>query len=102
MFMGVNNFSRILFLLFLELGGGFGGVFLACEDLGRMFTIHSPPALCLFVCCKVEISLRTLTPLFTPGSDHSGSASRDDGDRVFPDELRVSSFPDRVPTLMPG
>ena len=46
---------------------------------------------------KVEISLLTLIPLFTPGLVHSGSASSDDCDRVFPDELRVSSFPDRFP-----
>ena len=46
---------------------------------------------------KEEISSRTL---FMPGSVHSGSASLDDCDRVFPDELRVSSFPDRFPTLL--
>ena len=57
-------------------------------------TIHSPPALFF----KVKISLRTLIPLFTPGLVHSGSGSWDDGDRVFPDEFPVSSFPDRVPT----
>ena len=28
---------------------------------------------------------------------HSGSTSRDDCGRVFPDELRVGSFPDRFP-----
>ena len=32
-----------------------------------------------------------------PGSVHSGSASRDDCGRLFPEELRVSSFPDRFP-----
>ena len=46
---------------------------------------------------KVEISSRKLIPLFRPGSVHSGSASCDDYDRVFPVELRVSSFPDRFP-----
>ena len=35
---------------------------------------------------KVEISSGTLIPLFTPGSVHSGSASWDDCDRVFPAE----------------
>ena len=45
----------------------------------------------------VEISSRTLIPLVKPGSVHSGSASWDDCARVFPDELRVSSFPDRFP-----
>ena len=46
---------------------------------------------------KVEISSHTLIPLFRPGSAHSGSASRDDCDRAFPDELHVSLFPDRFP-----
>ena len=41
--------------------------------------------------------LRALIPLFRPGSVYSGSASRYDCDRMFPDELRVSSFPDRFP-----
>ena len=49
----------------------------------------------LFVCCKVEISSRPLIPLFRPGSVHSGWATWDDCDQMFPDELRVSSFPDR-------
>ena len=30
---------------------------------------------------------------------YTSPSPRDDYDRVFPDELRVSSFPDRVPTL---
>ena len=75
-------------------GGGFGGggFFLACEDLGRIVRqIHSLHALFF----KVEISSRTLIPLFRPGSVNSGSASSDYCDRVFPEELRVSSFPDR-------
>ena len=46
---------------------------------------------------KVEISSRTLIPLLRPGWVHSGSVSWDDCDWVFPDELRVSSFPDRFP-----
>ena len=60
------------------------------------FTIHSPPTLfcfCIFV--KVEISSRTLIPLFLLGSVHSGSANWDDCGRIIPDKLRVSSFPDR-------
>ena len=36
-------------------------------------------------------------PLLRPGSVHNGLASWDDCDRVFPDELRVSLFPDRFP-----
>ena len=62
-------------------------------------TIHPPPALCFLFFFKVEISLRTLIPFYTPGLVHSGSTSRDDCDRMFPYKLRVSSFPDRVPTL---
>ena len=65
--------------------------------LGECSTIHSLPALFiyLFIFFSVEIGSRTLIPLFTPGSVYSGSASWDDCDRVFPDMLRVSSFPDR-------
>ena len=50
-------------------------------------------------CFVRAISSRTLIPLFTPGIVHSGLASGDVCDKVFPDELRVSSFLDRVPTL---
>ena len=46
---------------------------------------------------KVEISPCTLIPLFRSGSSHNGSASWDNSGRVFPDELCVSSFPDRFP-----
>ena len=73
-----------------------GGFLLACEDLGRMFD-NSFPSFDFFFFFKVEIRSRTLIPLFRPGSVHSGSASLDDRGRVFPDELRVSSFPDRFP-----
>ena len=51
----------------------------------------------LFFFFKVEISSRTLISLFRPGSVQSGSANWDDCDRVFPDVLRVSLFPDRFP-----
>ena len=63
---------------------------------GECSTIHSRPAIFFFF-FKVEISSRTLISLFRPGSVHSGSVSWDDCDRVFPDELRLSSFPDRFP-----
>ena len=63
--------------------------------IGRSSTIHSQFA--LKKKRKKKISSRTLIPLFRPGSVHSGSASRDDRDRVFPDDLRVSSFPDKFP-----
>ena len=45
-----------------------------------------------FVFVFVEMRSRTLIPLV-----RQGSASRDDCGRVFPDELRASSFPDRFP-----
>ena len=56
------------------------GFSLACEDFERMFD-NSFPACAIFVVVvvvclfQVEISLRTLIPLFRPGSGHSGSAS---------------------------
>ena len=62
---------------------------------------HSFPACAFlfFFLFWVEISWRTLIPLFRPESVHSDSspASRDDCDRMFPDELRVSTFPDKFP-----
>ena len=42
--------------------------------LGECSTIHSPPAL-YFLIFFMEISSRTLIPLFRPGLVHSGSAS---------------------------
>ena len=54
----------------VKCGGGVGGFFLACEDLGRMFD-HSFPACASFFYVyffEVEISSRTLIPLFMPGS----------------------------------
>ena len=53
------------------------GLFLACEDLGRMFDC-SFPACALFFSFfffEVEISLSTLIPLSMPGTVHSGSAN---------------------------
>ena len=61
---------------------GGGGFFLACEDFGRML---------------IQVSSQSVIPLFMPGSVYSGSASCDDCGRIFPDLLRVSSFPDRIP-----
>ena len=58
---------------------------------------HSFPACTFCVCVEVYFSLRALIPRFVLGSVHSGSASRDDCGRIFPDKLRVSSFPDRFP-----
>ena len=50
---------------------------------------------CAFFFFKVEINSHTIIPLFRSESVNGGSASSDDCDLVFPDELRVSSFPDR-------
>ena len=76
-------------------GGGSGGsFFFTSEDLGRMFD-NSFPAFTLFL--QVDISSHKLIPFFWPGSVHGGSASWDNYDKVFPDKLRVSSFPDRFP-----
>ena len=81
-------------------GGGGGGwwwwwLFPGMRGFWGKVTIRSPPALFFFF--KVETSSRIRIPLFIPGSVHSGSASWDDCGRVFPDELRVSSFHDRFP-----
>ena len=65
---------------------GFGG-------LGK-FDYPFPAYVFLFY---VEISLRTVIPLFGPSSVHSSPASRDDCGRTFPDKLRVSLFPDKFP-----
>ena len=51
---------------------------------------------CLFVCLFVCLSRDQLASInstfLRPGSVHSGLASWDDCGRMFPDELRVSSF----------
>ena len=52
-----------------------------------------------FFLLETEISSCALIPLFMPGSVHTGSVSWDDCDRVFPEELHVSFFPNRFPTL---
>ena len=69
---------------------GGGGFFHACENFGRMLDFSFPT--CAFFFFLVEISSHKLIPLFSPGSVYRGSASWDDCDRVFPEELRVSSF----------
>ena len=53
---------------------GRGSFFPACQDLERMYN-HSFPACTFFLAFKVEISLRTLIPLFRPGSVHRDSGS---------------------------
>ena len=53
-------------------------LFLACVDLGRTFDYSFPACgffLFLFFLFEVEISSRTLIPLFMPGSVHNDSAS---------------------------
>ena len=61
--------SAYSFLQFCGMNNLGGGFFLACKNFGRMFdivTIHSLPVLFFFF-FKVDISLCTLIPLFTPG-----------------------------------
>ena len=58
-----------------------------------MFDYSFPACVFLFFCFKVEISSRKLFPLFRPGSVHSGLTSRDDRERAFPDDSRVTSLP---------
>ena len=72
-------------------GGGGDGFFLACQDFGRMFDNFF---IYFFRGDQLE---RTLFPLFRPESVHGGSVSYDDCEGVFPDELSLSSFPDRFP-----
>ena len=69
--------------------------------LGESSTIHSPSVLFFPFSFQAEISLHTLIPFFRQESVHSGSAISDDCGLVFPDELRMSPFPDRFPTLCP-
>ena len=64
-----------------------------------MFDHSFPACASVFLCFEVEISSRALIPLFMPGSVHSSSASWDDCGPMFPDKLRVNSFPDSFPTL---
>ena len=85
-----------------DIGISGGGVCLACEEFGRMFNHYPPPHPpqthththpALFF--KVDISSSTLILLFMPGSVQSGWATWDNCGRMFPDELRVRSFPGR-------
>ena len=80
----------------IHLSYGGGGSFLACKDFGRMFD-NSIPVCAFFFFFKVEISSRMLISLFRPESVHSGSASWNDWDWVFPDELCLGSFHDEFP-----
>ena len=89
----INSHSEELAINSENCGAGF---FLLPENFGRIFNNSFPTcAFLFFLFFKVEISLYTLIPLFRPGSVHSGSASWDDCDLVFPYELRMSSFLDR-------
>ena len=82
------------------------GIWCQCNAAGMVVAFSSHARIlgqcstfipCLFFFFKVEISLCTLISLFRPGSVHSGSVSWDNCDWVFPDELHVSSIPDRFP-----
>ena len=71
-------------------GGGGGGFFLAYKIFVVFFENVRWFILRLrFKKRKMDISLRALVPLFRPGSVHSGSASWDDCDWVFPDKYLV-------------
>ena len=67
-------------------------VVVALSSLGRFWgacsTSPSPPALFFFF-----LGWTLARAHSTPGSIHSASASWDDCGRLFPDKLRVSSFP---------
>ena len=69
-------------------GGGGGGFSSLAKILGECSSIHSPTAILIFLhlCTpppqEMEISSRTLIPLFMPGSVHSGPASLDDCGRM--------------------
>ena len=76
------------------------GIFFPCEDFGINFDYSFPACAFLFFFLfffELEISSRTLIPIFRSESLHSGSASWDDCGRVLPDKLIVSSFPDGFP-----
>ena len=64
---------------------------------GECSTFHSRLHFFFIFFFKVKISLRTLIPLFRPGSVQSGLANCDDCGWMFLDKLRVSLFPDRFP-----
>ena len=76
-------------------GDGGGGFFLVCKDLGERFTFS---ACAFYFIFKWRVAHAHLFHS-RPGSVYSGSASWDGCDRVFPDECRMSSFPDKIPTL---
>ena len=63
-----------------------GGSLLAFKIFRESSTICSSPVLFL----KWRLALRTLIPLFMPGSVHSGSVSWDSCGWMFPDKLCVS------------
>ena len=83
-FTGVLLCVHYLCYLPVKNAAAAAGFSLACEDFERMFD-NSFPACAIFVVVvvvvvvvclfQVEISSRTLIPLFRPGSGHSGSAS---------------------------
>ena len=102
-----QDFVSVTVSLYRYTHGGGVVVVVVFSSLARIFgkcsTIRSPPALFslrgwgLGCGAKMEISSRAPISLFMAGSVHGGSASWDDCGRMFLDELRVSSFPDRFP-----
>ena len=79
-------------------------LFLACGDFGRMFDNSFSACaffvfcFCLFVCFfEVKISSRTLIPLFCQDQSTVAQRTETTVTEIFPDELRVSSFPGWFP-----
>ena len=66
---------RVIFsvIVYFHSGGSNGGFFLAFEDFGRMLDNSFPTSAFFFF--EVDISSRTLIPLFRPGSVYSVSMS---------------------------
>ena len=80
-----------LYILFMDVY--LGACALYTQICIQALSVPTDECICHQIWVKVEISLRTLIPLFRPGSVHSGSASLDDCGWVIPYMLWVSSFP---------
>ena len=75
--------------------GGGGGFFQFAENVRPFIARLRLFLFCLFL--KWRLARAHYFHSFMPGSVHSGSTSEDDCGRMFPDKLRVSSFPDTFP-----
>ena len=72
-------------IMLLAAAAGFS---LMCQEFGRMFNNSFPAYIFFFF--KWRLARAHYSTLF-----HSGSASWNDCDKVFPNELDVSLFPER-------